>query len=682
MAVSLGPHHEIVWSTKPIAINKHVHVLPSLKNRHLQDFLNKLPHGCGNVSEFDVDNLRASSCVCGKSVSHTPVGKDRDSITFDIQDLEKSDTIKVTFTGEPARDLPAPMNSVLYIYGGIGLIKDGCLSLECSDACNDLYCLFINRWLFQRFARGRQDDSSVKETRGVSPIVPVSSSSFSSSRPKFKKPKLEVNYTYTELGELVVASKVNIIGVVTFFKPPFRSRGTDYCTSFLLVDPSQQTNGINVVSFHKDEHELPNVRRVGDILMLRRVQISTYQEHPQVLSKYYSSFHVFDGADLQVTVPYCSSHNASLSNADVKLVDKLRKWKSVYPQLNPSSSLCKLRDVQFGVKFNLICRVIEVRVLIPDKLSCISLCDGTEPFMNTTTRYNPTAAGHNTPQTYHHFVCDVLVHHKFSLLIKAKQFVLLSNVISHSLYFKTSTGDTVCCASLSLYCDEDKDMSYYVLQETDPDVISLKKSLTAISYDVPAPSQVEKISSVVASTPHNSLEYTTIADVMATTHYPAKFRCQVEVIEVIAVDTTEIGNIVHLHCLNCQTRYPLVSSAESEDLSCSICSERSEVPNTRYVYEFVLKVRDETSELSLIIAEEEAERFLDNLPPSNFFIDKTAGDRVLGRLKTLFKGDRLSADDKEEPLVMDCCISACMSSERLICYRICDTVINSITTTS
>ena len=111
---------------------------------------------------------------------------------------------------------------------------------------------------------------------------------------KNKTSDTQTSYHYTELNNLRQGQRLNICGIVKLFKPSFRSRGRDHCTSFVLVDPSQPEDGISVVAFHRDEKQLPQIQRVGNIVVLRRVKINLYQNAPQAVAMYFSSHLVFD----------------------------------------------------------------------------------------------------------------------------------------------------------------------------------------------------------------------------------------------------------------------------------------------------------------------------------------------------------------------------------------------------
>lgn len=708
MAAKLGPEHEKTWSSKPLIINKALKILPSEKNSHFQQFINQLPNGYKRVSEYDESLPPFTSCLFGKPVSHTPLGKDRDSVTVDVMDPSNTDIIKVVFSGEAFINFPKPINSQIYIFGGKCVLIDGALYLECLDECKDLQVYIIDRWLYTRLSKTHPSSSTdipnPKKTKmaatntGITTIsnsddLPCSSTSSdhplstTTNNKKAKEPTTKggggggggiktPTYTYQDLKKLVIGSRSNVAGVVTFFKSPYRSRGTDYVTSFVLVDPTQPSDGINVVAFHKDIDSLPNIRGVGDIVLLRRVEINAYNNAPQILSKFFSSFHIFDGTVTSSLVPYCSSHNATLSEVDKKTVEVLKTWKGSLRHLNPKSSLQRLESVQFGMRFNLVCHIASVVTLVPDKLYCMCVSDGTRPFENTTgistgeeERETSPLPSSTCSYVCHIFVCVSKLH------LKADQVVFLSNVVAYPIYFKDSKLKTVCVANIDLHCEEGMStMAYYVLQESDPDVIKLRESLAQLN-DSSSSMPISSVLPVNAFTLHTSVKYTSLTEVKDADVYPSKYRCFVQ---LVGIDAVDVIDTVCLCCVSCFQRYPIMVPPTSEETSkyCSQCNSNGSIG---YMYEFVLTVQDGTGDLCVLVNGRDAESlFNGKVPPSNFHLNKTASECVMDMLKVLFNKDDPFGEEEEtrnELSQIDCCIAVCKLSNGSISYRLCDTYI-------
>ena len=82
--------------------------------------------------------------------------------------------------------------------------------------------------------------------------------------------------TYAELASLYNQSTANVFGVVKYFKKPFQTRRSDYCSSLSLVDPSMPS-GFKCVLFTKHKNGLPSIHAVGDIVCFRHLNIGEYK---------------------------------------------------------------------------------------------------------------------------------------------------------------------------------------------------------------------------------------------------------------------------------------------------------------------------------------------------------------------------------------------------------------------
>ncbi|XP_066118313.1 protection of telomeres protein 1 isoform X2 [Saccopteryx bilineata] len=81
-------------------------------------------------------------------------------------------------------------------------------------------------------------------------------------------------YTYTRLDELKGGMIVNVYGVVKFFKPPYLSKGTDYCSVVTLVD---QTNvKLTCLLFSGNYESLPIIYKSGDIVRFHRLKVGSF----------------------------------------------------------------------------------------------------------------------------------------------------------------------------------------------------------------------------------------------------------------------------------------------------------------------------------------------------------------------------------------------------------------------
>ena len=131
------------------------------------------------------------------------------------------------------------------------------------------------------------------------------------------------SYAYTTLGGLEPGTGYNLYGVVSSFTPPRKTRGTDYVSSFSVVD---ETSGgaVNVVLFAKAMGDLCAPTAAGDIVRLHRVRVQQYNDRLQIVAG--SGF-----SHVLVTAaggwePETSSRSVTWTEGDQARVAALRAW--------------------------------------------------------------------------------------------------------------------------------------------------------------------------------------------------------------------------------------------------------------------------------------------------------------------------------------------------------------------
>ncbi|XP_072340547.1 protection of telomeres protein 1 isoform X3 [Scyliorhinus torazame] len=89
------------------------------------------------------------------------------------------------------------------------------------------------------------------------------------------------DYTYVPLNQIKDGVTVNVYGVVKFFKPPYRSKGTDFSSTVTIVDAS---NGrLNCVLFNGNADLLPKICKVGDVVRFHRIKVCDGTKCPHTL---------------------------------------------------------------------------------------------------------------------------------------------------------------------------------------------------------------------------------------------------------------------------------------------------------------------------------------------------------------------------------------------------------------
>ncbi|XP_068132471.1 protection of telomeres protein 1 isoform X2 [Hyperolius riggenbachi] len=78
-------------------------------------------------------------------------------------------------------------------------------------------------------------------------------------------------YVYTPLDQLKQGSVVNVYGAVTFFIPPFHSKGPDFCSVVTIKDQSNAQ--LNCRFFSGNQETLPQIAKQGDIVRFHRIKV-------------------------------------------------------------------------------------------------------------------------------------------------------------------------------------------------------------------------------------------------------------------------------------------------------------------------------------------------------------------------------------------------------------------------
>uniref|UniRef100_A0A673UXA9 Protection of telomeres protein 1 n=1 Tax=Suricata suricatta TaxID=37032 RepID=A0A673UXA9_SURSU len=162
------------------------------------------------------------------------------------------------------------------------------------------------------------------------------------------------HYIYTPLNQLKGGTVVNVYGVVKFFKPPYLSKGTDYCSVVTIVD---QTNvKLTCLLFSGNYEALPIIYKNGDIVRFHRLKIQVYKKETQGITSSGFASLTFEGTLGAPIIPRTSSKYFNFTAEDHRMVEALRVWASTH--ISPSSTLVKLCDVQPLQYFDLTCQLL------------------------------------------------------------------------------------------------------------------------------------------------------------------------------------------------------------------------------------------------------------------------------------------------------------------------------------
>uniref|UniRef100_UPI00398E97AA protection of telomeres protein 1 isoform X1 n=2 Tax=Pristiophorus japonicus TaxID=55135 RepID=UPI00398E97AA len=181
------------------------------------------------------------------------------------------------------------------------------------------------------------------------------------------------DYIYVPLNKIKDGVTVNVYGVVKFFKPPYRSKGTDFCSTVTIVDPSNEK--LNCVLFSGNADQLPKIYKVGDVVRFHRIKIQEYyQEHQAISAPGFSSL-IFDGTVGAPMKPRTSSKSYQFTATDQQTVEELRRWANTKFVIH--TPIIKLSAVKPAEYFDLTCQLI-AKAVVDRSAVLLKVWDGTK----------------------------------------------------------------------------------------------------------------------------------------------------------------------------------------------------------------------------------------------------------------------------------------------------------------
>ena len=500
------------------------------------------------------------------------------------------------------------------------------------------------------------------------------------------------NYEYKKIADLKVNDKkMNMFGVVTDFKPPFQTRGADYCCFVTIADESCPDAGIKCVLFNQSQDKLPQVKSVGDILCLHRVNITERNSSPSVEGTPFSSYLCFDGKPNSKLKPRTGSFSYTFMSQDKARVKELRQWAAEREKNKSSSSTCTLQSVIPDTSFDLTCQVISVTPCQPQCCaSVLTVWDGTKfPLRNRKIDVSAYRAVSH-PELQHAaglLAENVVVYDERSIdaatFIKLGQFVGIQNVKAVTLQNGGDSSSALVELCVPRECSNGN-CCVKVLAESDPNVLKLKEELKKIVNKPLADCESSTLS--VTTTLHPTVPLMSLDRIHSWGAVPSKFRCRVS---VSAISPSSVEEMVKLTCPSCGLVAPIPHNLESgtSRIPCPECNELdltdpNDRPALRYAYLFKLMIQDNTGELVVYVSEEDAVTFLPGLPPANLYRDQELRYKLLNRLYYLTGGNSpFTAQPSTRPRPwVECCILSYhhkpqSHSSSVLYYRIFDTIL-------
>ncbi|KAK9854175.1 hypothetical protein WJX84_004579 [Apatococcus fuscideae] len=182
----------------------------------------------------------------------------------------------------------------------------------------------------------------------------------------------------------------NTFALVADCSAPRNTRGTDWVSNVLLVDPTTEAEGSNLqkgiecLLFASDPSALPATSCAGDILRLHRVTAQAFNNRLQLVGKIGSAcaFCLFAGHGQDMIPSQVASATYSISDMDSRIVLYLRQFKRnhQHPFAGTHEYMKRIRDVRPGDYFDCYCKVLAVEDHEADMPAAFFIWDGTDAF--------------------------------------------------------------------------------------------------------------------------------------------------------------------------------------------------------------------------------------------------------------------------------------------------------------
>ncbi|XP_032403048.1 protection of telomeres protein 1 isoform X3 [Xiphophorus hellerii] len=238
-------------------------------------------------------------------------------------------------------------------------------------------------------------------------------------------------YTYVRLDELKNMAVVNVYGVVVFFKQPFKSRGTDYCSSLKITDQTEHKIGCTIFCENLEDH--PRIFQTGDIVRMHRVKVHPYNNSLTLVNTFGFSVVTFSGTVGGGMEPRTSSKSFQLDEDDRRTVEELRAWAACQALLSSVSAAVPLSAVQPNTYFDLICQLL-AKASIDSTCTLLRVWDGTRcphALLKVIVEPNSTEGPSSFSKYKESHIANVLVydnHVEFSKHLKPGAFLRIYNL--------------------------------------------------------------------------------------------------------------------------------------------------------------------------------------------------------------------------------------------------------------
>ncbi|XP_034623818.1 protection of telomeres protein 1 isoform X2 [Trachemys scripta elegans] len=382
-------------------------------------------------------------------------------------------------------------------------------------------------------------------------------------------------YTYTPLNHLKDGTIVNLYGAVKFFKPPYISKGTDYCSVVTIVDQSNVK--LTCTLFNGNLDALPKIYKIGDIVRFHRIKIREYNKQMQGITGIGFASLTFDGTVGAPIVPRTSSKSYSFTEEEQKTIEELRTWAA--SNLSVCGPTAKLSGVQPMLFFDLTCQLVG-KAEVDGSSFLLKVWDGTKcphPSWKVLVEESDLEGDKVLIHQLRNLIVDILVydnHVKLAKSLKVGSFLRI-----YSLHTKQASAENqpdVSYVEFHLHGGTCYGRGIRVLPENNPDVKELKAFMDSVNLT--ESQNVESMSSMELDGIFSNLSYQSYSQ-----------RCQQLSVTVLTdhqhLDDTALNTILNssvpqqyrirakLRTFKPQKLY------QSVKLYCSKCNSLQEVPD-------------------------------------------------------------------------------------------------------
>ncbi|KAF6717712.1 Protection of telomeres protein 1 [Oryzias melastigma] len=398
---------------------------------------------------------------------------------------------------------------------------------------------------------------------------------------KTKVPK----YTYTRLGDLKSGNVVNVYGVVVFFKQPFKSHGTDFCSSLKITDQSNRNVSCTIFCEKLEQH--PKIFQIGDIVRMHRVKVKLFNNAITLVNTFGFSVITFDGKSSGTVEPRTSSRTFHFDEQDRKTVEELQKWISTQNVLPASPASVTLSAIQPKAYFDLTCQLL-AKATIDTTCTLLRVWDGTRsPNTFVSVDLNDVEGPTSFSREKESFIANILVydnHSMFAKQLKLGAFLRIYNLRAVPVSSKVrdinrnqaEAGDHL---ALHLHGGTSFGRGIRVLPENSPDVEKLKRAIAFLTEDVEdftaEPTDLELHQ--VWSTPPEFLEDKAETNSTCSTSAEGSCRPQQQQVTLSQLKQSTPGQVYHVRA---QLRsYEPSKLHQALKLFCSKCSSIQDIPD-------------------------------------------------------------------------------------------------------